>query len=162
MNKLYLGNCLEIMQKLPNNSIDCVICDLPYGTTNSSWDIIIPFEKLWENYNRIVKPTGAIVLFAQEPFASQLRLSNLKNYKYDIYWEKERLTNIGQVKKRVGKTVENICIFYRKQCTYNPQMVKYDGPKRTNKVKNGKLGVLVDQQEKRVKEYIDTGFRYPT
>ena len=89
-------------------------------------------------------------------------MSNLKNYKYDIYWEKERLTNIGQVKKRVGKTVENICIFYQKQCTYNPQMVKYEGPKRTNKVKDGKLGVLTDQQEKKVKEYVDTGWRYPT
>ena len=101
-------------------------------------------------------------MFAQEPFASQLRMSNLKNYKYDIYWEKERLTNIGQVKKRVGKTVENICIFYRKQCTYNPQMIKYEGPKRTNKVKDGKLGALTDQQEKKVKEYVDTGWRYPT
>ena len=162
MNKVFLGDCLKVMQQLPDNSVDCVVCDLPYGITNSTWDTIIPFEELWKQYHRIVKINGAIVLFAQEPFASQLRMSNLKNYKYDIYWEKERLTNIGQVKKRVGKTVENICIFYRKQCTYNPQMVKYEGPKRTNKVKDGKLGALTDQQEKKVKEYVDTGWRYPT
>lgn len=162
MNRVFLGDCLKVMQQFPDNSIDCVVCDLPYGITNSAWDTIIPFEELWKQYHRIVKINGAIVLFAQEPFASQLRMSNLKNYKYDIYWEKERLTNIGQVKKRVGKTVENICIFYRKQCTYNPQMIKYEGPKRTNKVKDGKLGALTDQQEKKVKEYVDTGWRYPT
>lgn len=91
-----------------------------------------------------------------------LRLSNLKNYKYDIYWEKERLTNINQVKKRVGKTVETISVFYKKQCTYNPQMVKYKGPLRKNKVKNGTLGKLTDENEKRVLEYHDTGYRYPT
>lgn len=162
MNRLYKGDCLEIMEQLPKNFIDCVICDLPYGLTKETWDTIIPFDLLWKNYERIVKDNGAIVLFAQEPFASQLRISNIKNYKYDIYWEKERLTNIAQVKKRVGKTVENIIIFYKKQCTYNPQMIKYEGPKRTNKVKNGKIGKLADNQEKKVKEYNDTGYRYPT
>ena len=89
-------------------------------------------------------------------------MSNIDNYKYDIYWEKERLTNINQVKRRVGKTVETISIFYKKQCTYNPQMVKYDGKPRTNKVNNGKMGTLTDQQEKKVFEYNDTGWRHPT
>lgn len=150
------------MKKLPDNSIDCVICDLPYGTTKCSWDIIIPFKDLWEQYNRIVKENGAIILFGQEPFSTLLRASNLKDYKYDIYWEKERLTNINQVKRRVGKTVECISIFYRSQCTYNPQMIRYDGPPRSNKIKNGTLGKLTDEQEKKVKEYHDTGWRYPT
>jgi site-specific DNA-methyltransferase (adenine-specific) len=87
----------------------------------------------------------------------------LKDYKYDIYWEKERITNIMQVKKRVGKNVETISVFYKNKCTYNPQMIKYDGPKRTNKVKNGKLGKLVDDKnDKLVKEYVDNGTRYPT
>lgn len=160
--ELYQGNCLELMSDIADNSIDCIICDLPYGTTSCSWDIIIPLDKLWEQYNRIIKDNGVIILFGQEPFSSLVRLSNLKDYKYDIYWEKERLTNINQVKKRVGKTIETISIFYKKQCTYNPQMIKYDGPLRSNKVKNGTLGKLTDTNEKKVFEYHDTGYRYPT
>ena len=163
IDKIYNEDCLIGMQKIDDKSIDCIICDLPYGTTKCSWDIIIPFDKLWEQYNRIIKDNGAIILFGQEPFSSLLRISNLKDYRYDIYWQKERLTNIMQVKRRVGKDVETISIFYKNQCTYNPQMVKYDGPKRGNKVKNGKLGKLVDDNnDKKVFEYNDTGFRYPT
>ena len=163
IDKIYNEDCLIGMQKIDDKSIDCIICDLPYGTTKCSWDIIIPFDKLWEQYNRITKDNGAIILFGQEPFSSLLRVSNLKDYRYDIYWQKERLTNIMQVKRRVGKDVETISIFYKNQCTYNPQMVKYDGPKRGNKVKNGKLGKLVDDNnDKKVFEYNDTGFRYPT
>lgn len=156
------GDCIKLMQELPNQSIDMILCDLPYGTTKCVWDIIIPFENLWGQYTRIIKPNGVIALFGQEPFSSLLRCSNLSWYKYDIYWEKERLTNINQVKRRVGKTVETISIFYNKQPTYNPQMVKYDGKPRSNKVKNGRLGTLTDQQEKKVFEYKDTGWRYPT
>ena len=163
IDKIYNEDCLIGMQKIDDKSIDCIICDLPYGTTKCSWDIIIPFDKLWEQYNRIIKDNGAIILFGQEPFSSLLRVSNLKDYRYDIYWQKERLTNIMQVKRRVGKDVETISIFYKNQCTYNPQMAKYDGPKRGNKVKNGKLGKLVDDNnDKKVFEYNDTGFRYPT
>lgn len=156
------GDCLIKMKDIADKSIDCIICDLPYGTTKCPWDIIIPFDQLWTEYNRIIKDNGAIILFGQEPFSSLLRTSNLENYKYDIYWEKERLTNISQVKRRVGKTVETISIFYKKQCIYNPQMIQYNGPKRTNKVKNGTLGKLVDEQEKKVYEYEDNGTRYPT
>ena len=164
MNQIQIkqGDCLELMKEIPNESIDMVLCDLPYGTTACKWDSVIPFEPLWEQYNRIIKDNGAIALFGQEPFSSFLRLSNVDNYKYDIYWEKERLTNINQVKKRVGKTIETISVFDKKQCTYNPQMVKYDGKPRTNKVKNGKMGTLTDQQKKKVFEYNDTGWRYPT
>ena len=163
IDKIYNEDCLVGMQKIDDKSVDCIICDLPYGTTKCSWDIIIPFDKLWEQYNRIIKDNGAIVLFGQEPFSSLLRISNLKDYRYDIYWQKECLTNIMQVKRRVGKDVETISIFYKNQCIYNPQMVKYDGPKRGNKVKNGKLGKLVDDNnDKKVFEYNDTGFRYPT
>lgn len=160
--KLLQGDCLELMQDIPNASIDMILCDLPYGTTQCKWDTIIPFELLWEQYNRIIKDDGAILLFGQEPFSSHLRLSNLQDYKYDIYWEKERLTNIQQVKRRVGKTVETISVFYKKQCTYHPQMVKYEGKPRSNKVKNGTLGELTDNATKAVKEYKDTGLRYPT
>ena len=164
MNQIQIkrGDCLELLKEIPDKSIDMILCDLPYGTTSCKWDVVIPFEPLWKQYKRIIKDNGAIALFGQEPFSSFLRLSNVDNYKYDIYWEKERLTNINQVKKRVGKTIETISVFYKKQCTYNPQMVKYDGKPRTNKVKNGKMGTLTDQQKKKVFEYNDTGWRYPT
>ena len=150
MQELWHGDCLELMKGIPDKSVDMILCDLPYGTTACSWDTIIPFDKLWEQYNRICKENSAIVLFGQEPFTSVMRMSNISNWKYDWYWEKERITNIAQVKKRAGKTVETISVFYRKQCTYNPQMIKYDGPLRTNKVKDGKMGKLTDSSEKRM------------
>lgn len=162
MYKLMQGDCLELMNEIPDKSVDLILTDLPYSTTKCSWDVLIQFDDLWKQHNKIIKDNGAIVLFGQEPFSSMLRLSNLKDYKYDIYWEKERLTNINQVKRRVGKTVETISVFYKKQCTYNPQMIKYEGKPRTNKVKNGKMGILTDQDEKKPFEYNDTGWRYPT
>ena len=150
------------MNDISDNSIDMILCDLPYGITSCDWDSKLPLQKLWKQYDRITKDNAAIVLFGQEPFASYLRLSNLRIYRYDIYWEKERLTNILQVKKRVGKTVETISVFYKKQCTYNPQMIEYSGKPRTNKVKDGKLGKLTDDKMKSVFEYHDKGMRYPT
>ena len=87
--ELWNGDCLELMNNIPDKSIDMILCDLPYGTTKCKWDVVIPFDKLWEQYNRIIKDNGAIVLFGQEPFSSLLRLSNLDNYKYDIYWGKK-------------------------------------------------------------------------
>ena len=151
------------MKNIPDRSIDMILTDLPYGTTKCKWDILIPFKSLWEQYNRIIKSNGAILLFGQEPFSSLLRMSNLKDYRYDYYWEKERLTNISQVKRRAGKTIETISVFYKNQPTYNPQMVKYNGTLRSNKVKNGKLGNIIDKGgQKKVFEYKDTGWRYPT
>ena len=159
---LYKGDCLQEMNNIADGSIDFILTDLPYNTTALDWDKLIPFDKLWEQYNRIIKPNGAIALFGQEPFSSYLRLSNIKDYKFDWYWEKERLTNIAQVKKRAGKTVETISMFYKKQPTYNPQFIKYDGKPRTNKIKDGKLGVLTDSSCKTPYEYHDNGLRYPT
>ena len=162
INKVICGDCLEVMKDIPDKSVDMILADLPYGTTACKWDIIIPFDKLWEQYNRIIKDNGAIVLFGQEPFSSHLRLSNLANYRYDLYWQKERITNVFQVKRRSGKNIETISIFYKKQPTYNPQFEVYTGKKRTNKVKDGKLGSLIDANSKKVKEYCDNGLRYPT
>lgn len=162
IDRIYNEDCIEGMKKIPDGVVDAIICDLPYGTTSCQWDVVIPFDQLWEQYHRICKPNDAIILFGSEPFSSFLRMSNLSEYKYDIYWEKERLTNINQVKRRVGKTVETISIFYKSQCTYNPQMAIYTGTPRTNKVKNGKLGILTDSSEKKVFEYKDNGLRYPT
>ena len=134
--ELWNGNCLELMKSIPDKSIDMILCDLPYGTTKCKWDIVIPFKPMWDQYSRIAKDNAAIVLFGQEPFSSLLRVSNISDYKYDIYWEKERLTNINQVKRRVGKTVETISVFYKKQCTYNPQMVKHEGKLRKNRIRH--------------------------
>lgn len=106
-------DCLNAMNSIPDKSIDLVICDLPYGTTNCAWDIIIPFENLWKQYNRICKDNAAIVLFGQEPFSSMLRMSNLKDYKYDLYWEKEAPTNILQLKKRFGKMLKLYLYFIK-------------------------------------------------
>ena len=99
MIELYNGDCLEIMKQISDNSIDCIICDLPYGTTKCKWDIIIPFKDLWEQYNRIIKDNGAVLLFGTEPFSSKLRLSCIEYYKYDLYWVKEKPTNFMQLKK---------------------------------------------------------------
>ena len=124
MIKLYKGDCLELMKDIPDKSIDLILCDLPYGTTNCKWDNVIPFKPLWEQYNRIIKDNGAIVLFGSEPFSSQLRMSNLKNYRYDWIWEKSLGANPLLCKKQPMKYHENISVFYKKQSTYNPQMTK--------------------------------------
>ena len=122
LNVVYNEDCLEGMNRIEDKSIDMILCDLPYGTTACKWDVIIPFEPLWEQYERIIKDNGAIVLFGTEPFSSYLRISNIKRYRYDLIWEKSRFTNFLFVKKQFGKIHENISVFYKKQPTYNPQM----------------------------------------
>jgi len=109
------------MKDIPDKSIDCIITDLPYGTTQCKWDTVIPFELLWEQYNRVIKENGAIVLFGTEPFSSHLRLSNLKNYKYDWIWDKVKGTGFLNAKRQPMRNHELISVFYKKQCTYNPQ-----------------------------------------
>ena len=120
--KLINGDCLEVMQGIESQSIDMILCDLPYGTTNCKWDTIIPFDKLWEQYNRIIKPNGAIVLFGNEPFSSYLRLSNIKNYRYDWKWDKVTGGNPLNAKRIPFQVVEDIMIFYKKSGAYTPIM----------------------------------------
>jgi site-specific DNA-methyltransferase (adenine-specific) len=124
INKTYLGDCLELMPKyVDDKSIDMIFCDLPYGTTDCKWDTIIPFDELWKEYNRVIKDNGAIVLFGAEPFSSLLRCSNLKMYKYDWVWDKvNKKVGYGNCKRQPLRSVENISVFYKKQCTYNPIM----------------------------------------
>lgn len=121
---LIQGDCLEFMKEIPDGSVDMVLCDLPYGTTQCKWDIIIPFAQLWNHYDRIVKETGAICLFGAEPFSSYLRLSNIENYKYDWVWDKIKGTGFLNAKKQPMRNHELISVFYRKQPTYNPQKTK--------------------------------------
>ncbi|MGX2947141.1 DNA-methyltransferase [Enterococcus alishanensis] len=109
------------MKKIPDESIDMILCDLPYGTTNCSWDVIIPFKPLWEQYMRIIKDNGAIVLTGTEPFSSMLRMSNLDIYKYDWIWDKIKGTGFLNANRQPMRNHENISVFYKKQCTYNPQ-----------------------------------------
>ena len=111
---LWHGDCLELMKDIPDKSIDCIICDLPYGTTACKWDTVIPFEPLWEQYNRIIKDNGAVVLFGSEPFSSALRMSNIKNFKYDWIWEKHKPSNFALAKKQPMKYHETISVFYKK------------------------------------------------
>jgi site-specific DNA-methyltransferase (adenine-specific) len=159
--KLLHGDCLELMKDIPNKSIDMILSDLPYGTTACKWDVIIPFDKLWEQYNRIIKDNGAIVLFGSEPFSSALRMSNLEMYKYDLYWKKEKPVNFLQLKRRFGKVTENICVFYRKQCTFNPIKVKTE-KRVSNKSKNKDNNSIVAAKGfKNIKPYKDDGTRYP-
>ena len=115
------GDCLKLMNDIPDKSIDMILCDLPYGTTQNKWDSIIPLDKLWEQYCRVIKDNGAIVLFAQTPFDKVLRCSNLKMLKYEWIWEKTSATGHLNAKKMPMKAHENILVFYKKLPTYNPQ-----------------------------------------
>jgi site-specific DNA-methyltransferase (adenine-specific) len=122
MINLINDDCLKAMQDIPNGSIDMILCDLPYGTTKCKWDMIIPFESLWIQYNRIIKENGAIVLFGTEPFTSNLILSNLEMYRQKLTWLKTRPTNVFNAKKQFMNWTEDIVVFYKKLPTYNPQM----------------------------------------
>jgi DNA modification methylase len=122
--KLYNGDCLEIMKSIKDKSIDAIITDPPYGTTACKWDSVIPFNLMWKQLNRIIKDNGAIVLFGSEPFSSALRMSNIKNYRYDWIYEKPQGTGFLNAKKRPLVSYETISVFYKKQSTYNPQMTQ--------------------------------------
>lgn len=159
---LWHGDCLELMKQIPDVSIDAIITDPPYGTTACKWDSVIPFQPMWAELKRIIKPNGAIVLFGSEPFSSALRMSNIKQYKYDLYWQKQKPVNFLQLKRRFGKTTENIIIFYLKQCTYNPQKtIIEDGKKIKNKIQKGKGHSITSAIGFIAKDYKDDGTRYP-
>ena len=124
IDNIYNMDCLEGMKAIPDGSVDAVICDLPYGTTACAWDSVIPFDKLWEQYRRVCKPNAAIVLFGQQPFTSALVMSNPDWFKYDWIWRKPKGTGHLNAMKQPLRDVEIISVFYREQCTYNPQYTK--------------------------------------
>tara|TARA_Y100000114_G_scaffold80882_2_gene74579 strand:- start:1051 stop:1797 length:747 start_codon:yes stop_codon:yes gene_type:complete len=158
--KLYNGNCLEVMKLIPDRSIDAIITDPPYGTTACKWDSVIDLELMWEQINRIIKSNGAIVLFATQPFTSVLAMSNLKYFKYEWIWQKSHATGHLNSKKQPMRQHENICVFYKSQCTYNPQMInKTYTDKRTKSGDNNKVDVYKDF--KKVTRQIPTTKGYP-
>jgi site-specific DNA-methyltransferase (adenine-specific) len=138
MIQLINDDCLKAMDKLIEDGVkvDTIITDSPYGTTACKWDTVIPFDAMWERLNKLIKPNGAIVLFGSEPFSSALRMSNIKNYKYDWVWEKDKVTGFLNSKKQPLRNFENILLFYKKQPTYNPQFTKKDPKNIRPKMKN--------------------------
>ncbi len=119
--KLMQGDCLELMQELPDNSVDMVLCDLPYGRTKNRWDIVIPFEPLWKQYRRIVKENGAIILFADGMFMAQLMSSNPSMWRYNLIWDKVLSAGFLNANKMPLRQHEELCVFYKKPPIYNPQ-----------------------------------------
>ena len=121
MYKLLQGDCLELMNKIPDKSIDMILCDLPYGTTKNKWDSVLPFDKMWEQYGRIIKENGCIALFADGMFMSDLMQSNKKLWRYNLVWDKELISGFLNANRMPLRSHEEICIFYKKLPTYNPQ-----------------------------------------
>lgn len=155
------GDCLELMRDIPDGSVDMVLCDLPYGTTACSWDSIIPFEPLWEQYKRITKKNAAIVLTASQPFTSALVMSNPKMFKYSWVWKKSHGSGFLLAKKQPIRIVEDVVVFYQKPPVYNPQGLKPFGKRIktrgfTEKSVYGNLGALGK------KEFVQEFTNYPT
>ncbi len=150
INKIFLGDCLEILKEIPNNSIDMIFCDLPYGTTKNKWDKIIDLESLWKQYERIIKANGCIALTAQSPFDKILAMSNLKLFRYEWIWVKNKSTGHLNAKKMPMKSHENILIFYKKLPKYYPQKTFNHKPinavSKKNTIKNSNYN-----------DYIQTG-----
>jgi DNA modification methylase len=122
--KTFCGDCIEVMAEIPENSVDMVLCDLPYGTTRNKWDTVIPFDDLWSQWKRCTRHGAAIVLFGQEPFASRMRMSNQKWYRYDWTWHKPQGTGFLNAKRMPLKDTETLSVFYDSLPTYHPQMRK--------------------------------------
>ena len=158
INSIFEGDCLDIMKQFPDKSIDMILCDLPYGKTQNKWDSIIPLDLLWAEYSRIIKDDGAIVLTSQGIFTAELILSNRKMFKYKWIWEKSKPTNFLNAKKQPLRKHEEICVFYKKQPVYNPQMIDgepYDKGVRKNQL-SGSYGDF------RPVHVHSDGKRYPT
>jgi len=158
VNQIICGDCLEVMPLLPDKSIDMILCDLPYGTTRNKWDSVIPLDRLWEQYNRIIKDNGAIVLTASQPFTSMLVMSNLKWFKYEWIWDKKLATGHLNAKLMPLKRHENILVFYKRPPVYNPQFTKgepYDKGFALRESENWGKQVAVSGKN-------ESGRRYPT
>ena len=157
-SKIICGETIEEMSKLESKSIDLILCDLPYGTTQCKWDTIIPFDKLWEQYTRLIKDNGAIVLTASHPFTANLVMSNPKLFRYSLVWEKSKSTGYLNSKKMPMRSHEDILVFYKNLPTYNPQMT--EGEPYDKGIAHRPTDVYREQKgEIHVKN--ETGKRYP-
>lgn len=160
--ELFKGDCIEIMKNIKDKSIDLILCDPPFGTTDCKWDNIIPFDLMWEQYNRIIKDNGAIVLFSAQPFTTKLIHSNLKNYRYSWYWMKNTCTGFAFAKHQPMRKVEDINVFYKRKPLYIPQgLKKLDKPKikkRKNKISNRDT---IYNEDTLMKEHIVEYTNYP-
>ena len=165
INTIHQGDCLEVMDRLIEQGVkvDAIITDPPYGTTACKWDSVIPFEPMWERLNKLIKPNGAIVLFGSEPFSSALRMSNIKNYKYDWVWEKSKATGHLNCKKRPLVKHEIISVFYKNQCLYNPQDLIKKEKHTISKGNRGSKGngSSGDCYREATKDYIQEYGNYP-
>ncbi len=158
INQVLQGDCLEVMPTMPACSVDLVICDLPYGTTQNRWDSVIPLDRLWEQYRRLLKPEGVVLLFSQGIFTARLIVSNERHFKYKLTWVKSKPTNFLNAKKQPLRKHEDICVFYGRPPTYNPQMTPgepYDKGFRKSQL-TGSYGDFVSTHVK------SEGARYPT
>jgi DNA modification methylase len=155
--QLLFGDCLEVMDQIPDGSVDMILADLPYGTTRCAWDVVIPFDPLWEQYWRVAKPNAAIVLCAAQPFTSLLVTSNMADYRYELIWEKGNATGFLNAKKQPLRAHESAQVFYRRQPTYNPQMTSGHARKTT---KRKTVSSEVYGKSLRLTEY-DSTKRYP-
>lgn len=158
INSVIQDDCISVMKKMPDSCVDMILCDLPYGNTQNKWDSVIPLDELWEQYKRVLKIDGAVVLTSLGLFTAQLMLSQPNMFKYRWIWQKSKATNFLNAKKQPLRKFEDICVFYRKQPTYNPQMVEgepYDKGVRKNQL-SGSYG---DFQPAHVHS---NGMRYPT
>ena len=158
MSNLYHGDFLLSMQSIASNSVDMALIDPPYGTTQCKWDCDIDLLAMWKELHRIVKIDGAICVFGAEPFSSHLRMSNIKNFKYDFVWEKSKATGFLNAKRQPLRAHEFVSVFYRKQCTYNPQMTQgaaYDKGVRKQQTNDDVYGGFEQVQVK------SDGLRYP-
>lgn len=156
---LLLGDCLNLLPQIPDNSVDMVLVDLPYGTTACKWDSIIPLDQLWEHYNRICKLDGAMVFTAAQPFTTILAASNLDHFKYEWIWEKPQGTNPMNAKVMPLKSHENVLVFYRKKPTYNPQMW-YSTPYGGFSSNTSKIGEVYGSAQSKHRDNPE-GSRYP-
>ena len=161
--KLYKGDCLEIMKDIPDGSIDMILCDLPYGTTACKWDVVIPFDKLWEQYNRIIKDRGVIALFGSQPFSSLLVASNIKLFRHEWIWNKDKSGNFMNCKFEPMKTHEHILIFGKVKGTYNPIMeLRDEKNKRNNKPRLNTSNIISTQEFYTKESKGSDNYKYPT
>ena len=153
------GDCLELMKDIPDGSVDMILCDLPYGTTACKWDVIIPFEPLWEQYRRVIKMGGAVALFCKQPFTSLVVQSNLDWWRYELIWQKEKGTDFGHANHKPLNAHENIEIFYNKQPTYNKQMLKGTPYTKKNNRNNDKTDLNFSSDNSGI--WVNKGERTP-